>query len=125
MVAETWEGVLGLLIEVFRSRAGPMWMVQPANRSPHPTKMLDHTDILTINFSPLDHTQKMGPSFWKASMRIVIGKEQENVLVKIIGAAARLPWIRSQLHLPAVTMGKLLNLSVPHFPHLKNRKRQY
>lgn len=84
--------------------------------------MLDNTDILTINFSPLDHTQKMGPYFWKASMRIAVLKEQENVLVKIIGAAARLAWIRSQLHLPAVTMGKLLNLSVPHVPHLKNRK---
>lgn len=68
--AEVWEGVLGLLIKVFRSKAGPLRMVQPANWLILAYQMLDRADILTINFSALDQTQKMGPYFWKASLRM-------------------------------------------------------
>lgn len=57
-------------MEVFRSRAGPPWMVQPANRPPFASQMLDSCDVITIHFSPLDQTQKPGPYFWKASRRM-------------------------------------------------------
>lgn len=69
-MAEVWEGALGLLIKVFRSEAGPLRMVQPANWPLLAYQMLDRADILAINFSALDQIQKMGPYFWKASLRM-------------------------------------------------------
>lgn len=66
IVAEAWEGVLGLLMEVFEvGLVGPVWMLQLANRPPLASQMLDSTDVLTINFSPLNETHNLTGTFHK------------------------------------------------------------
>jgi len=61
------EGVLGPWTRVFRGRARPVWMVQPADRPPLASQTLDHHDVLTMNFLLWVRLRSQGPDFGKAS----------------------------------------------------------